>query len=112
VGNCPFPEHHQSSGWGSWWPLVVAIGAVALLAPLVNVIINVIALVLTFTGIAALAAGGGWVWWRLAHRQPRALVYRPQVTQAQPRWGQPALPRGISSRRSGYRVGCTCTCTA
>lgn len=93
MGNCPFPEHHGSGGGGAWWPLGVAIGAVALLAPLVGVIIHVIALVLTFVGIAALAAGGGWVWWRLAHRQPRELAYRPQMTQVQPRWGRAALPR-------------------
>jgi hypothetical protein len=55
-----FSEHHGGGDGGAWWPLVVAIGAVALLAPLVGVIIHVIALVLTFTGIAVLAVSGGW----------------------------------------------------
>ncbi len=89
---CDFPEHHGSAGGGPPWALIIAVGAVALLAPVVGVIIHVIALVLTFTGIAALAAGGGWVWWRLAHRQPRQLAYQPQ-TQVRPRWGRPGLPQ-------------------
>jgi hypothetical protein len=88
---CDFPEHHGSSGGGPPWALIIAVGAVALLAPLVGVIIHVIALVLTFTGIASLATGGGWVWWRLAHRQPRQLAYRPQTQVS--RWGRPGLPQ-------------------
>jgi hypothetical protein len=89
---CDFPEHHGSSGGGPPWALIIAVCAVALLAPLVGVIIHVIALVLTFVGIASIAAGGGWAWWRITHRQPRQLVYQPQ-TQMAPGWGQPGLPQ-------------------
>ena len=92
------------------WPLIIAVGAVALLAPLVGVIIHVIALVLTFTGIAALAAGGGWVWWRLAHRRPRQLVYRPQM-QVQPRWGRAWAAAGPAAGDRAARRARTSTTT-
>jgi hypothetical protein len=94
---CKWPEHHGGGGTdtgtgGSWVPLGAAVIAAALFAPLIGVIIHVLALVLTFVGIAAVASGGGVLWWRLAHRQPRQLAYRPQM-QVQPRWGRPGLPQ-------------------
>lgn len=98
---CNFPQHHSSGGGGAWWPLVAAVIVAALFAPVIGAFIHVLSLVLTFTGMAAVAAGGGWVWWRVSHRQPRQLQtqYAPQM-QAQPqRRGfqapqQPAVGQG------------------
>jgi hypothetical protein len=94
---CKFPEHHGGGGFdtgtgGSWWPLGVAVAAAALFAPVIGVFIHVLSLVLTFVGIAAIASGGGWLWWRLKHGRPQ-VAYRPQMTPVQSRWGRPVLPR-------------------
>jgi hypothetical protein len=88
---CDFPEHHGSGG-GAWWPLIVAVIVAALFASVIGTVIHILALVLTFTGIAALAAAGGRLWWMLAHRPRRELPvqYRPQMTS---RWGRPGLPQ-------------------
>jgi hypothetical protein len=93
---CRFPEHHGGGGTdtgtgGSWVPLGAAVIAAALFAPLIGVIIHVLAMVLTFVGIAAVASGGGVLWWRLSHRQPRQLrtQYRPQMAPP----GRPGLPQ-------------------
>jgi hypothetical protein len=88
---CDFPEHHGSGG-GSWWPLVVAVIVAALFASVIGTVIHILAMVMTFVGIAALASGGGWLWWRLSHRPQRQLQmqYQPQMTS---RWGRPGLPQ-------------------
>jgi predicted NAD/FAD-dependent oxidoreductase len=95
---CNFPQHHSAGSGvdlgkgGSWGTLGAAVIAAAVFAPLIGVIIHVLALVLTFVGIAAVASGSAWAWWRLSHRQPRELrmQYRPQM-QASPRWQQPRV---------------------
>jgi hypothetical protein len=89
---CDFPEHHGSDGGGAW-PLVVAVIVAALFASVIGTIIHILAMVLTFVGIAALAAGGGRLWWRLSHRPQRQVPvqYQPQMTP--PRWGRPGLPQ-------------------
>jgi hypothetical protein len=90
--NCPFPEHHSSGGSGSWWPLAVAVIVAALFASVIGTIIHILATAMVFVGIAALAVGGGRLWWMLAHRPRRELPvqYRPQMTS---RWGRPGLPQ-------------------
>jgi hypothetical protein len=103
---CGFPEHHSAGGTdtgtgGSWGTLGVTVLVVVLLAPLIGVIMHVLALVATFVGIAALASGGGVLWWRLSHRQPRQLrmQYRPQM--APPRWQQPRVEQQQQPAVSG-----------
>jgi hypothetical protein len=89
---CSWPEHHSggtdTGTGGSWWPLGAAVIAAALLAPVIGVIVHVIALILTFVGIAAVASGGGVLWWRLSHRQPRQLAYQQQPQVGRRRAGR------------------------
>ena len=101
MGKCPFPEHHGPDGGpGLLLPLGVAVAAVALCAGVITSIIHILSIVITFTGIAALAVGGGWVWWRFTHRA--VPVWRQtEITQQQrpagrqlPYQQQPELEQG------------------
>jgi hypothetical protein len=92
---CKFPEHHgggaDTGTGGSWLFPVAAIAGVMLFSSVIGAVIHVLALVMTFVGIATLSTGAGWLWWRLSHRRPRELpvAYRPQMRSA--RW--PGLPQ-------------------
>jgi hypothetical protein len=93
---CKFPEHHgggfEIGSGGSWWPLAGAVLLVALGASVIGAVIHILAIAMTFIGIAAVAVATGRVWWWLHHRPQRQLQmqYRPQMNQ--PRW-RPGLPR-------------------
>lgn len=88
--NCPYPEHHGSREDGSGWWLLVAIAVAALASGVVSAVIHIVAVILTFVGIAVITAGCSWLWWRLNHRQRH--VCQHQAPPVQTMWGRPALP--------------------
>jgi hypothetical protein len=104
---CKFPEHHGGGGGGvvsdgAWWPLVGCVVLVALLSTVIGVIIHILAIAMTFIGIAAVAVGAGRVWWWLGHREQRQLrmQYRPQMAPP-PRWQRPRVEQQQPAAVSG-----------
>lgn len=97
---CRFPEHHSAGGidlgkGGAWWPLGVAVIAAALFARVIGEFIHVLSIVLTFTGMAAIAAGGGYVAlrWRLRQQRRLQVQYQPQMQPVRRGWGRQELPQ-------------------